>query len=131
MPKIIPSASAATALTGRTLMSTATITAPATKITRPEWARPPTIASRGSRLRSQFSFLKAAPHLTSGPGSGRMRRRPDRLGCSSAPPPRHDHLSVRTLGPRKHDLRQWDGIESSQMLVLFRHNVLEQPRAFP
>ena len=75
--------------------------------------------------------LEAAPHLTSGPGSGRMRRRPDRLGCSSAPPPRHDHLSVRTLGPRKHDLRQWDGIESSQMLVLFRHNVLEQPRAFP
>jgi hypothetical protein len=36
--------------------NTATITAPAAKITRPEWASPPTIASRGSWLRSQCSF---------------------------------------------------------------------------
>jgi hypothetical protein len=38
----------------------ATITAPAAKITRPEWARPPTIASRGSWLRSQCSLALAS-----------------------------------------------------------------------
>ena len=36
--------------------NTATITAPAAKITRPECARPPTIASLGSFVRSQCSL---------------------------------------------------------------------------
>ena len=38
------------------MRNTATITAPAAKIMRPEWARPPSIAWRGSWLRSLRSF---------------------------------------------------------------------------
>jgi hypothetical protein len=39
---------------------TATMTAAAAKMTRPEWARPPTMASRGSPVRSQCSFAEAS-----------------------------------------------------------------------
>ena len=35
------------------MKNTATMTAPAAKITRPEWATPPTIASLASPVRSQ------------------------------------------------------------------------------
>ena len=38
--------------------NTATITAPAAKIVRPECASPPTIASRGSWVRSQCSLAE-------------------------------------------------------------------------
>ena len=41
---------------GANVRDAATITA-AAKITRPEWAKPPTIASRGSWVRYQCSFL--------------------------------------------------------------------------
>ena len=39
---------------------TATITAPAAKITRPECAREPTMASLGSPLRSKCSLAEAS-----------------------------------------------------------------------
>jgi hypothetical protein len=44
--------------------NTATITAAAAKITRPEWARPSTIASRASWLRSQCSFPECTRTVT-------------------------------------------------------------------
>jgi hypothetical protein len=40
--------------------NTATITAAAARITRPEWAMPPTAASRASCERSQCSFAAAS-----------------------------------------------------------------------
>ncbi len=47
-------------LSAELIVETATITAPAAKIVRPEWARPPTAASRGLCERSQCSFAEAS-----------------------------------------------------------------------
>ena len=56
MPRITPISFGGSGPDSANVKKTATITAAAAKITRPEWARPPTIASCGSSLRSQCSL---------------------------------------------------------------------------
>ena len=57
MPRMIPIPFDGSGPDRANVRNPATITAPAAKITRPELAMPPTIASRGSWLRYQRSFL--------------------------------------------------------------------------
>ena len=56
MPRMIPIRFGGSGPDRANVRDAATITA-AAKITRPEWAKPPTIASRGSWVRYQCSFL--------------------------------------------------------------------------
>jgi hypothetical protein len=56
MPRMIPIRFGGSGPDRANVKNTATITAPAANITRPESASPPTIASRGSWVRSQCSF---------------------------------------------------------------------------
>jgi hypothetical protein len=56
MPRMTPISFGGSGPEGAKVRKTATMTAAAAKITRPEWARPPTVASRASCERSQCSL---------------------------------------------------------------------------
>ena len=59
-PRITPISFGGSGPESAKVKKTATITAAAAKMTRPECARPPTTASRGSCVRSQCSLAEAS-----------------------------------------------------------------------
>ena len=58
MPRMMPISLGGSGPESAKVKNTATMTAPAAKITRPEWATPPTIASLASPVRSQCSLAE-------------------------------------------------------------------------